>query len=388
VRDVFWYGDAGARAGIFISATVSLDQTMQHIAELDVQIGDLSGKLDVAKQHLSAFVAEDYKMGKVSLIDLLLNSADLNDFVSRIVYANKVAERQRSAIDEVDSLYTQVLTQRAELEQAKIDQQNYITAQSESLAAANEAAARAQQYYDQLSAEVRQGVEQAREVERAEAKAESLEILATLIEHYAAEQEAAGGEGAAQGEYQVEYQGEPLPEGVPGVEDGGWAAPEADPYGITNALSDADTQQLIAEVSQTLGSDVAQQLASLDGNYGDMLGRVYDLLGSGYQYSGYSWTGDTDSSAFTCSGVVDYALGRDSQSSSPESLYEEVGSNMVYDVDQLQEGDLVFYSYGDREVGHVGVYIGEGQVIDSIPDGGVAIRDVDYMDVVGGGSLG
>lgn len=365
-----------------ISATVSLGQTEQHISELDVQITDLSGRLDAAKQQLSAFVAEDYKMGSVSLIDILLNSADLNDFVSRIVYANKVAERQRSAIDEVDSLYTQVLTQRAELEQAKIDQQNYITAQSESLAAANEAAAQAKIYYDQLSAEVRQGVEQAIETERAEAKQQSLEILATLIEHYA-EQEAAGGQDAPAAA-PVEGGADYVPEG-----DGSVApAPEFDysQSAITNELSEADAQML-ADVTEQLGPEAAQQLASIGGNYGDMLSRVYDLLGSGYQYSGYSWTGSTDDSAFTCSGVVDYALGRDSQSSSPESLYEEVGSNMVHDVDQLQEGDLVFYSYGDREVGHVGVYIGEGQVIDSIPDGGVAIRDVDYMDVVGGGSL-
>ena len=367
-----------------ISATVSLGQTEQHISELDGQINELSGRLDTAKQQLSAFVAEDYKMGSVSLIDILLNSADLNDFVSRIVYANKVAERQRSAINEVDSLYTQVLTQRAELEQAKIDQQNYITAQSESLAAANEAAAKAQVYYDQLSAEVRQGVEQAREAERAEAKAQSLEILASLIEHHA-QQQAQGGEGMAPApqaptDLYVPEGGEPAPEPGPGP------APEVQ-NSFINELSPEDAQTLLNDMTQTLGPDAAQQLANMDGNYGDMLGRVYDLLGSGYQYSGYNWTGSTDDSSFTCSGVVDYALGRDSQSSSPESLYEEVGSNMVHDVNDLQEGDLVFYSYGDREVGHVGVYIGDGQVIDSIPDGGVAIRDVDYMDVVGGGSI-
>ena len=146
-------------------------------------------------------------------------------------------------------------------------------------------------------------------------------------------------------------------------------------------------QQLLADVTQTLGSDAAQTLASAGGDYSSLVSAAMGMIGSGYQYSGYTETGDTSTSAYTCSGVVDAALGRPSQSSYPESLYDEVGSNMTSDISALNEGDLVFYSYGDREVGHVGIYIGDGQIVDSAPNGGVAVRDVDYMDFVGGGSL-
>ena len=65
---------------------------------------------------------------------------------------------------------------------------------------------------------------------------------------------------------------------------------------------------------------------------------------------------------------------------------------MVYDVSQLQRGDLVFYDYSPGHemrdghyIGHVGIYLGDGQIIDSIP-GGVATRDVNYMTFAGGGA--
>jgi cell wall-associated NlpC family hydrolase len=61
---------------------------------------------------------------------------------------------------------------------------------------------------------------------------------------------------------------------------------------------------------------------------------------------------------------------------------------MVYNTSQLNFGDLVFYAYGGRvPTGHVGIYIGGGQIIDSIPNGGVSIRDVNYMSFVGGGPI-
>jgi cell wall-associated NlpC family hydrolase len=118
-----------------------------------------------------------------------------------------------------------------------------------------------------------------------------------------------------------------------------------------------------------------------------LVAQAYSIIGSGYQWSGYTWTGSVSSSAFTCSGVVDFAMGLPTNSSTPEGLFEAVGSNLVTSVDALSYGDLVFYTYGGRYPGHVGIYVGGGQIIDSIPNGGVAVRDVDYMDFIGGGPI-
>lgn len=123
----------------------------------------------------------------------------------------------------------------------------------------------------------------------------------------------------------------------------------------------------------------------------DFVANAYSVIGAGYQWSGYNWTGSASSSAFNAAGIVDFARGYPSRSSSPESLYAEVVAvaSLVNDASQLNYGDLVFYEYGGRSPGHVGIYVGGGAIIDSIPNGGVAIRDVNYMreSFMGGGSL-
>lgn len=119
-----------------------------------------------------------------------------------------------------------------------------------------------------------------------------------------------------------------------------------------------------------------------------MVNRAYSIIGSGYSYSGYYWSGSTSTSWFTCSGVVDYALGLPSHSNSPESLYRKVGSNLTTNRSNLNYGDLVFFSTSGRWCGHVGIYIGGGMMIDSIPNGGVAIRSLDYIgNFIGGGPI-
>ena len=119
-----------------------------------------------------------------------------------------------------------------------------------------------------------------------------------------------------------------------------------------------------------------------------MVNRAWGIIGSGYSYSGYKWTGDPNTSWFTCSGVIDYALGLGTNSNSPESLYAAVGSNLTTDRSKLAYGDLVFFRHAGRTPGHVGIYIGNDQMIDSIPGAGVGTRDLDYIGgFIGGGPI-
>lgn len=120
--------------------------------------------------------------------------------------------------------------------------------------------------------------------------------------------------------------------------------------------------------------------------------KAYSVIGSGYSYTGYNWTGSTSSSYFTCSGLVDYALGLSPWSNSPTTFYNKVGSRLTTNVNSLQYGDLVFFKTGSR-ITHVGIYIGGGKMIDSIPNGGVGIHTLtyiagsDYRDFAGGGPI-
>lgn len=114
--------------------------------------------------------------------------------------------------------------------------------------------------------------------------------------------------------------------------------------------------------------------------------KAMSAIGSGYSGSGYNWTGSTSGSWFTCSGLVDWALGNAPQTSWPESLRDRTG--MSKSIDQLAYGDLVYYEYRGRHPGHVGIYIGNGKIVDSEPNGGVQVRDVDFPGTyLGGGSI-
>lgn len=357
-----------------ISSTAHLNATEELIQELDEKIASLQAELKAAKEDLAKFVADDYKSGTVSLLDIIFEAHSFDDMVSRIVYANKVAEHKNQTIARVDNLFTTLALQRDKLAEAHNRQKQYAAEQAERREIAAQAGSTAQAYYTGLSEDVKQGLSQV----TAEQQAAAVEAtLASLNEMIAERNESSSAPSS------------PSDPSTPVASD-----PSDDAIQTASLVED-----LVSDISSATGGEVSQEELSdaisqvvasgaSGGSYDDLLSRAYSLLGSGYQWSGYNWTGDTSSSSFTCSGVVDYALGRDSQSSSPETLYEEVGDNITTDISQLQEGDLVFYSYGGREVGHVGVYVGNGQVIDSIPNGGVAVRDVDYMDVVGGGSIG
>ena len=57
------------------------------------------------------------------------------------------------------------------------------------------------------------------------------------------------------------------------------------------------------------------------------------------------------------------------------------------DIGSLNPGDLVFYTNSSGNIYHVALYVGNGQVIDAIPNGGVQLRDYNYVDgYIGGGT--
>lgn len=376
------YIDAEQSQYDLITVNNHLNQTEDLISQIDVRIAQSSKDLRKAKEELAGFVSSDYKQGSVSLLDIIMNSTSFDDLLSRITYANKIAEHQRNVIKQVDDLYALLTRQKSDLEAAHEVQQHYISEQEVRSAAADNASAAAVAFIQALPEETVQQLASADVEQREAAMQASIQLLSTMDQSqlesiFGAPAPAAGAEG---GESE---------EGAPAAPSSAAVAMEA----LLNAGGSSGYTEggYTSEGSYTAVSDGAGSTSSSYASYSgssDLLSRVYSLLGSGYQYSGYNYTGDTSTSSFTCSGIVDYGLGRDSRSSSPETLYAEVGSNISTDVSSFQEGDLVFYSYGGRDVGHVGVYIGNGQIIDSIPNGGVAVRDVNYMDVVGGGSLG
>lgn len=109
------------------------------------------------------------------------------------------------------------------------------------------------------------------------------------------------------------------------------------------------------------------------------IGRAYEYLGTKYIEPWSSWPGD----AVDCSGLVLqclYATGMDMGVYNPYNhrwqawqTYNSMNwyrnrTFMPVSVSDIQRGDVVYYN------GHIAIYIGNGQIIDSWPGQGVSIR--------------
>ena len=372
------YAEAEGCHNDLITTQVNISNTEAHIAELETQIDELTGKIGGLQKDLSDIVSSNYKNGRPTLLNIILESKSFDELISRITYANKVTEHENNVITEVQSLKTQQVEAKATREQELDSLKALETEQTERLAAAEAAAAEVETYRSQLSAEVSQKIaeeEAARQQAAAAAAAEAAEAARIRAEQEAAAQAAAAAAAAA------ESQAAPSGGSSSGGASGGSSRSEGGSGSSSGGSYSVGEDDYSYDDS---GAGINDNVPAYSGSASNMVARAYSIIGSGYSWSGYLWTGSTASSWFTCSGVVDFALGLPSHSNSPETLYAAVGGNMVYSIDQLNYGDLVFFPYAGRYPGHVGIYIGGGSMIDASPGTGVSIRAVGGSFMGGG----
>lgn len=344
------------------TVTRDLNDTNDQISTLEGQIAEEQEQLKQKQSQLSDILATQYKMGdETGLLTLILSSNDFAELVSNIHYANKISEQKMDAIQDVRDLQESLENDKGQLEERRTEQEQLVSDQQAKSDSANQAAAEVQAYYNQLSDEVKAKLAE----EEAAARAKAEEEAKAAAE--AAAQKAAEEEAAKKAEEESNSNNSSNNNG--NSNNGG---------GSNNGSSNGGSN---SGSSSNKGNSGSSASAS------SMVSRALSVIGSGYQWSGYVWTGSTSSSAFTCSGLIDYALGLPTNSNWPESLYASV-SYITTDVSSLNYGDLVFYTYAGRYPGHVGIYIGGGQIVDSCPGSGVQIRDVNYPGTfIGGGPI-
>jgi len=104
----------------------------------------------------------------------------------------------------------------------------------------------------------------------------------------------------------------------------------------------------------------------------------YAMLYLGYPYvhGGRSLAGGTDCSGFTCYIYADFGY---SISRTPSGQYSSDGRSIDYS--EIQPGDII--CYGKSKCTHVGMYIGDGQIIHAANSRkGVVIYDADYDNIL------
>jgi cell wall-associated NlpC family hydrolase len=112
---------------------------------------------------------------------------------------------------------------------------------------------------------------------------------------------------------------------------------------------------------------------------------AHTILGLARQYIGtpYVWGGESPK-GFDCSGFAQYLYGK-AGIRIPRTTYTQWQAGRSVPQGQLQPGDLVFFRGSDSKgglPGHVGVYIGNGMMIDA-PHTGASVR-TERVDTFGG----
>ncbi|HUZ10053.1 MAG TPA: NlpC/P60 family protein [Acidimicrobiales bacterium] len=166
--------------------------------------------------------------------------------------------------------------------------------------------------------------------------------------------------------------------------------------GMLSAIQSAIGQlngQAAADAAATTSTTSSVQLGSLSGSTGSTGstggagvgasatsatgGAVTgtSLVADAVQYLGvpYQWGGTSPSTGFDCSGLVQHVYG-DLGISLPRTSQEQATMGQpVADLAAAQPGDLLFFEPGPSGPGHVGIYIGNGKMVDS-PHTGTTVQ--------------
>lgn len=319
------------------SATSELEQTTFSIADTEQQISDTQTQLDEKRQELGTRMKSSYKSGSSSALDLILSSASFEELSSNIYYLDKVSEADAAAISEVQALSNQLEQQKSDLEQQQADQQAQVDSLQSQTSDYQNQVAEAQAYYDSLNEEV-----QAQLAAEAAAAAESEESnsVTTVVQ-------------AIQTQETINSNS-----------------------GDTTQTTTTDNSTTSNTSSNTSNSSNSSSSSTTNVPSGGGVSAALALVGHPYVY------GASGPNAFDCSGLVCYVYGY-ARGRTTYAMINSIKASGGWktSTDQLSYGDLVF-EYGGS---HVGIYIGNGQIVHAAnPSSGVIVGPI--YGFYGGGS--
>lgn len=315
-----------------------LEDTQYQIDQKQGEIDQTTADLAEARAVLSDRLRSDYKVGAVTFLDVLLQATDFSDLVSRIHYMDSIAKADADAISAVRDLEAQLADQMEELEAREQELEATLAATQEQVDAYAATVAEAQEYYNSLDAKLQ---EELAAQAAAEAAAEQAAMQAAIE---AAEN---GNEGAAS---QTEE-------------------PSQNEQGNEGSGDNGGSNQGGSQGGQTTPTGPSRQ-------EGGGLATAYDCIGCPYVW------GAAGPDSFDCSGLICfcYGWGRGRTTYSMISSLQADG-RWVTSMSQLKVGDLIFPS-----AGHVGIYVGNGQMLHA-PHPGTSVCIAQVYSFYGGGTF-
>lgn len=332
-----------------------LEDTRAQIASTQEEVSQKQVELDAAQDTLAGRVSSNYKTGGVSLVSIIFDSSSFEDLVSRVYYANRVAESDAEVISQVQGVQAELAAKQNELESQQEEQQRLVDDAQAKAGEIQSALEQQQSYVNSLSSEVQEALAAEEAQRRAEAEA-----AANAGGNAGSSNAASGNSGSNNSS-------------------GGNSGSNGNSSSGSNSNSGSHSSG-----NQDFGSGISGAIAAAKSQLG----------------VSYSWAGNAiPGQEFDCSGLVWWAY-KKAGISIPrgQRMSNGRGNSMIgwcldgggwtTDQSQLQAGDLMFWGGGVNSTTHVGMCIGGGLMIHS-NWGGVEIASVYYSSgsFVGGGPI-
>ena len=363
-----------------VSVMVSIDTLKGDIDNKEVDIiktkqdlGKAQNARDKQYESMKLRIQALYEQGgDTAWFQMMLNSEDLSELLTRAENTQQMYEQDRKNLDkyvntinEVNNLKTQYESEKAELEEMKAsyEQQSYeLQCQIDEKKAvsadyANEIAYAQQQATEYANLLAEQTAEiQRLEAERIAAEEEARRQAEEEAARQAAEEAAAAEESESEDDVEYDEDGNEIEGSEDDVEydENGDAVDNAgssddveyDEYG--NVIdSDNTVSAEEYESEQTSGSDSS----SYSGSGSSVVDYATQFVGNPYVWGGTSLTSGADCSGFVQSVYANFGV------SLPRTSYEQQTAGTEVSYSDAQPGDLICYG------GHVAIYMGNGRIV-------------------------
>lgn len=303
-------------------------------AETELKISETEATLHIKIEEYGERLRAMYKQGNSGMISAILGAESLADFISRAEAIIQFAKIDRQLLDEIEAI-------RADLENEKNTLQQNITA-LQMLKAANEK--------DMAAAELK--------------KTEADSKLAQLEEE---ERKIAGDLSTL--EIKLISTGKSIIDDSSSTDDQLNAAITELRSIRSRIITDKADDEVVKYIEKAKSILKERKLArdraqSSNGGYtGSASVSSSAIVNKAYQYLGvrYVWGGTTPS-GFDCSGFIQYVY-RSQGVSLPRTSRAQAASGKYVSIANAQPGDILYF--GQSQVTHVGIYIGNGKMIHS-----------------------
>ena len=354
-------------------AAERLKQTQAAQTKTQSELAKTQKDLDAAQQQLMSRLVEIYKNGNEGMLDVLLGAASFTDLVNRFEQLGRVGAQDSALVKQVDGYVAQVKDRQAELaKQAEdgkartaqlADAQQKVAAQ---LATKTQALKGKEVQLAQLQKE-----EQARQVALAAAAKKAAAKAAAEAAQQAAIEKAAREKAAKDRATKLAPTGGGPADKTTGSSN---TRPSATPA-ATPATAPPGTQGGTPDTNST-ASPSTDEGGGSGSTASETRAKVVDIALS-YLGVPYTWAGSSPN-GFDCSGFVTYVFAKVGVDL-PHSSAMQYGSGTHVSKGELRPGDLVFFY---SPIHHVGIYIGNGQMVDS-RGSGVQIDDAFWDSYAG-----